>query len=340
MKNKLCKIKLFLIPCKINKYRPKFLNTRFLFYYAIFLFILKIAVIPFLLYFPQTAFFANLTKTGLIELTNSARQNLGYQTLKENPALSQAAYIKAVDMVEKGYFDHYTPEGYPPWYWLQRMGYNYSSAGENLAIGFLESEQVHSAWMNSYSHKQNILNPKYQEIGIAVLKANFQGNETTLVVQFFGTPQIVFAEIQEPQPIIEKETITEELPELKEPDIPETDINDIIPIEEQEQEIKEKIILVSGEQDIEKTFSLVLFEFMTSKYYNMIQKIIYGSLALIIFYLIITIYCDIFIYRKFRIDYKDVVFKTVGFSILWFILLFLDKMIIIDLINPLNFRIY
>ena len=125
MKKFFCRLKPFFLPCKINKYRPDFLNTRFLFYYAFFLFILKIAVIPFFLYFPQTIFFANITKNSLIEMTNSARQSFGFQPLRESPILNEAAYIKARDMVERGYFDHYSPEGTSPWYWLERAGYNY-----------------------------------------------------------------------------------------------------------------------------------------------------------------------------------------------------------------------
>ena len=371
MRKIFCKLKFFLIPCKVNKYRPEFFNTRFLFYYAIFLFILKIAVIPFFIYFPQTAFFANLTKNGLIEMTNSARASFGFQPLKENYALSQAAYIKAKDMIERGYFDHYCPEGNPPWYWLEKIGYSYISAGENLAIGFLESEQVHLAWMDSHTHKQNILNPGYQEIGIAVLTGNFQGNETTLVVQFFGAPRIALADQQEPMPIVrEREEITkvpetlsekqdfEELEsdtdesEERDTDISDSDVldADTILLEAQEQddldkekheELQEETASALLEQgEIKKTPSLALFGFITSKYYDIVQKIIYGSLALIIFYLIIAFFCDIFVYRKFKVDYKDVIFKTIGFFILWSLLLFLDKMVILELINPQNFRIF
>lgn len=79
---------------------------------------------------------------------------------------------------------------------------------------------------------------------------------------------------------------------------------------------------------------------MTSNYYELIQKIIYGSLILIIFSLLITVLYDIFIYRKFEIQYKDVIGKTIVFSILWFVLLFLDKIIMINLINPQEFMIY
>ena len=149
------KLKLIFIPCRDNKYRPKFLGSKFLFYYALVLLLLKLIIIPFFLYFPKTVFFADLAKTNLVGLTNTTREYFGFQALKENQALNEAAYLKAKDMIEKGYFAHYSPEGITPWYWLKKIGYNYKSAGENLAIGFLDSEQVYRAWMDSSSHKAN-----------------------------------------------------------------------------------------------------------------------------------------------------------------------------------------
>lgn len=340
-----CKTKKILIPCKLNRYKPRFLSGKFLLYYAVLLLILKLFVIPFLFYLPHTTFFADLTKIGLFELANASRQDLGYQPLKENPDLNQAAYLKAKDMLEKGYFAHYSPEGITPWYWLERSGYNYAAAGENLAVGFLESGQVHKAWMDSSSHKKNILNPNYQEMGIAVLRGDFQGRETALVVQFFGTPKADYShliEMQAPEPIKEEpvieETIAEEEPieEIagEEEIIAQEDIeSEEAPIEE-DREIIPIAEIFAETKDIEKTPALFLFQFMTSDYYDIIQGIIYGSLILIIISLFITVICDIFVYRKFIIDHKDVVFKTVGFSVLWFVLLFLDKMIMIELVNP------
>jgi len=351
------KLKLTFIPCKTNKYRPRILNGNFLLYYGLILLILKLAVVPFLFYLPQTDFFADITKSGLFEFSNSARRYLGISPLNENPVLNTAAYLKARHMMDQGYFAHYSPDGVTPWYWLEISGYGYRAAGENLAIGFLESEQVHSAWMDSPTHKKNILNPEFQEMGIAVVKDSFQGKETTLVVQFFGTPRTItptvpLEEAVQPalEPIEEAEVIQE--PEAEEPE----EIVEIAGEEEEELEIlvvaeEEHETLAVSEEEMQEAFALAvtegvrrtpafaLFRFMTSDYYNLIQKVIYGSLALIIIVLLITVYCDIFIYRKFKIDYKDAVFKVVSFFILWFILLFLDKTIMAELVNPQNFMI-
>jgi len=357
MNKAFCKLRLIFIPCKVNQYRPKVLNGNFLLYFGLILLILKLAVVPFLFYLPHTSFFADLTKSGLFELSNSARRHLDISPLNEDPTLNTAAYLKAKHMMEQGYFAHYSPDGVTPWYWLEISGYGYRMAGENLAIGFLESEQVHSAWMNSPTHKKNILNPEFKEMGIAVIKDNFQGKEMTLVVQFFGTPRTIIPTIpvkETFQPPIEpveqaervegveveepEETIEIAGEEEKEAEIPVVVQEEPETLAVSEEEMKEAFALAITE-GARRTPAFTLFRFMTSGYYNLIQGIIYGSLALIIVVLLVTVYCDIFIYRKFKIDYKDAVLKAVGFSVLWFVLLFLDKTIMAELINPQNFMI-
>ncbi len=329
-------LKIILTPCQENKYRPKLLESKFLFYYALLLLFLKLIIIPFFLYFPQTIFFADLTKTRLIGLVNDTREYFGLQPLKESLALNQAAYLKAKDMLEKGYFSHYSPEGITPWYWLKIIGYNYRLAGENLAIGFLDSEQVHQAWLNSNLHRQNILNPNFQETGIAVLRGNFQNNETSLVVQFFGAQKtLVLTEKTQPakEPLVQRQaTDTAVSHEKTEPFVAKEDLSKKTAIE------PKKVISLDVTEEFKKTPSFVLFQFITSDYYDLIQKIIYGSLAFIIFSLFLTIFYDIFIYRRWEIQYKDVILKGVGFVVLWIFLVFLDKFMIIQSITS-NFRI-
>ena len=91
-------------------------------------------------------------------------------------------------MAARQYFAHNSPDGKTPWYWLQRVGYRFSAAGENLAVNFFESSDVASAWMNSPSHRANIVKKGYKEIGIGVANGIYEGRNTVFVVQFFGTP--------------------------------------------------------------------------------------------------------------------------------------------------------
>jgi hypothetical protein len=136
---------------------------------------------------------SNVNQQKLIELTNTQRQKLGLGTLSENSALDQAAAAKAANMFAENYWAHYSPSGKDPWGFMTGAGYKFSVAGENLAKNFQNSDDVVVAWMNSPSHRDNIVNSKYKEIGIAVANGVINGEETTLVVQMFGTPTSGFA---------------------------------------------------------------------------------------------------------------------------------------------------
>lgn len=184
------KLKALFFPFEDNNYCPKFLQSKFSFYFIICLLILKIAVVGVSFNFPKNIFFADVTKNALVEYINQGRKQAGVGVLTENVKLDQAAFLKAQDMMAKGYFYHVSPDGVTPWYWFGVSGYDYKYAGENLAIGFFESDEVYNAWLNSQSHKDNILNPNYKEVGTAVLKGNFNGSNTTVVVQLFGSPAV------------------------------------------------------------------------------------------------------------------------------------------------------
>lgn len=129
---------------------------------------------------------SSVTTKQIIELTNRERQKHGLEPLSENTTLSQAAEGKAFNMFSENYWSHFAPSGKTPWDFILSSGYKFSFAGENLAKNFSQADEVVVAWMNSPTHKDNILNPKYQDIGIAVEDGVLQGQRTTLVVQMFG----------------------------------------------------------------------------------------------------------------------------------------------------------
>ncbi|MBI3337468.1 MAG: hypothetical protein HY005_02495 [Candidatus Staskawiczbacteria bacterium] len=182
-------IKLLFIPHRENNFRPNFLRSNVLLYIVIFLLILRIISVVVFINFPKNIFFADITKTVLVSLINQERSSLGFDPLIENQKLNEAALLKAKDILEKDYFSHQSPSGITPWYWFLKTGYIYKYAGENLAIGFLNSEDVYEAWANSVSHKENMINPNYKEIGTAVLTGDYKGNNATVVVQLFGSPE-------------------------------------------------------------------------------------------------------------------------------------------------------
>ncbi len=133
-------------------------------------------------------FTAEVLPTVLVDMANSDRRVSNESALTINPLLQSAAQEKANDMLAKGYFAHTSPEGITPWHWFNDVGYSYAYAGENLAMGFFESNDVNQAWLNSPLHRQNILNQNFTEIGIATSHGLYRGVETTFVVQMFGKP--------------------------------------------------------------------------------------------------------------------------------------------------------
>ena len=124
----------------------------------------------------------------LSALANYERQSQNLQTLAVNPILNQAAEMKAMDMATKGYFAHTSPEGKTPWYWLEKAGYRYQYAGENLAINFSDSKDVANAWMESSTHKANIVKGNYTEIGTGIASGLYEGRETIFVAQVYANP--------------------------------------------------------------------------------------------------------------------------------------------------------
>ena len=130
---------------------------------------------------------SSVTAEELIDLTNQVRLENGLSALELNSDLTQAATQKAADMIAKNYWAHTSPDGQTPWYFFKDAGYQYLYAGENLARDFLDSGSVIEAWLSSPTHKDNLLSNRYQDIGIAVIHDTFQGQETVLVVQLFGT---------------------------------------------------------------------------------------------------------------------------------------------------------
>lgn len=130
---------------------------------------------------------AAISSGALISMANSARVSTGVHTLKYNSFLASSANAKARDMLKYDYFAHTSPSGKTPWSFIKGAGYFYIYAGENLAIDFSTSSAVHNAWMASATHRSNILDKDFTEIGIAALTGEYKGKTTTVVVQHFGS---------------------------------------------------------------------------------------------------------------------------------------------------------
>jgi uncharacterized protein YkwD len=134
---------------------------------------------------------SDITPEKIVELTNSKRQQQGLEVLSINEVLSNAARMKAEDMFAFDYWAHTSPSGKTPWTFFKQAGYNYIVAGENLAKDFSNPDSVVEAWMKSPTHKANIVDGRFSEIGVAVVEGDLNGFRTTLVVQLFGSPASV-----------------------------------------------------------------------------------------------------------------------------------------------------
>ncbi len=130
----------------------------------------------------------NISKQVLIDLTNQTRLENNVVTLIPDEILTRAAQARAQEMASRGYFSHVSPEGNKPWMWFDNAGYDFSYAGENLAVNFTNSEDIEKAWVNSPTHFKNLVLPQYTHIGIGIAEGLYQGNEAVFVVQFFAKP--------------------------------------------------------------------------------------------------------------------------------------------------------
>lgn len=138
------------------------------------------------------------SKTDVIANTNVFRSSIGVQPLKENIALTVAAAQKLQDMVQNQYFSHVSPAGVTPWHWFEVNRYAYVYAGENLAIGFFDARSTVDAWSRSASHRANLANANYQEIGVAVQRATIKDMEGIVVVQLLAAPARAVASGSQP----------------------------------------------------------------------------------------------------------------------------------------------
>jgi uncharacterized protein YkwD len=133
------------------------------------------------------AYSTEMSLSGLLSSTNSQRASNGAGALTLNSKLNAAAQAKADDMVNRDYWSHNTPDGHEPWVFIDAQGYQYTKAGENLAYGFSTSNATIIGWMNSPSHKANLIDTAFTEVGFGFANsANFvgTGNETIVVAHY------------------------------------------------------------------------------------------------------------------------------------------------------------
>ena len=126
-------------------------------------------------------------------MINAIRMNNGVSKLERDEKLELAAQRHAEDMIERNYLSHYSPEGVSVFERLKEVGYNYYVAGENIfeaeRLQYLDpmnmSKVVVNGWMESKKHRENLLHPAYEEIGVGV--AYDEERKRLVVVADFGS---------------------------------------------------------------------------------------------------------------------------------------------------------
>src|SRR3989344_2209100 len=169
-------LKHLLIPHESNNHRAKILHNS-----SIFVILVLVLFSSLFVYFLKNTrpdilgISYSISETELLALINNMRQENGLAPLVLNDKLSDAARRKAADMFQKNYWSHFSPDGATsPWGFIRAAGYNYMYAGENLAKGFTDAGSIVNAWMNSSTHRENILSSRFKEVGFAISPGSLQ----------------------------------------------------------------------------------------------------------------------------------------------------------------------
>lgn len=122
----------------------------------------------------------------ILKLVNKERAKHQLKPVVLDETLSKIAIIRSTDMIDGKYFSHTSPK-YGPFYTLvQQSNYPYWALGENIAAGASSGSQYMQMWMNSSGHRANILNARYNRIGIGVVKNSKNDFYHSVATQVFA----------------------------------------------------------------------------------------------------------------------------------------------------------
>jgi len=124
----------------------------------------------------------------VLRLVNEARAEAGLGVLKTTDVMVQTADVRAQESSTA--FSHMRPDGTKCFTVFKEYSMRYRAAGENLSNGYDSPEAVFTAWMNSPTHRANIMNSRYTLIGIGYYENSFG---RIYCSQLFCTPTIMLA---------------------------------------------------------------------------------------------------------------------------------------------------
>ncbi|TSC66222.1 MAG: hypothetical protein G01um101477_168 [Candidatus Doudnabacteria bacterium Gr01-1014_77] len=145
----------------------------------------------------------DLSPDNIAKAVNKQRSQRNISTLAYNQRLAAAADFKAHDMIARSYFSHTDPDGKYIWDKISEEGYKpYTVLGENLAVDFFDTEGLMAAWIDSPTHRSNILNADYKDQGLGVADGN-GGKYSIAIANTFGaqpSTQITQKVVTQPAP--------------------------------------------------------------------------------------------------------------------------------------------
>ncbi len=180
------KLKHYLIASEHNDYKPWVIRPG-----TLAIFCLVIWGIRFLVPTSFTLAANTIDATDVMSRINEQRTQRFIPALTTNSRLISAASSKAKDMLARSYFAHVDPDGNYVWPKIVAAGYSpYTNLGENLAMDFSDAGAVVTAWMNSPTHRANIVNPTFEDQGLSSVAGIYEPNhDTIMLVSLFGKLQ-------------------------------------------------------------------------------------------------------------------------------------------------------
>lgn len=115
-----------------------------------------------------------ISEQKMFELVNKERKAKGLAALVFDNRLRDVARAHAKDMLNRGYFSHYTPEGLSPFDRMVQADISFNVAAENLAFA-PNMTLAHDGLIKSTGHRKNILNGEFRKVGIGVIDAGIYG---------------------------------------------------------------------------------------------------------------------------------------------------------------------
>lgn len=172
----------FFIASAQNNYKPAALSYKAMIVYGILLLVLRLFLGS--LKAEATAIESN----ALMAMINEERTNRNLNALFTNSALLKAASLKSQDMLARDFFAHVDPDGNYVWPKIIAAGYTpYKLLGENLAVDFSTAEGMIKAWLDSPTHRANLLHKEFVDQGLSAQFGDFQERYTNVTTSLFGS---------------------------------------------------------------------------------------------------------------------------------------------------------